>query len=168
MSIFLGKLLEAELYKFSEYEVKAAFIFNFSKFVSWPEGHFSKRKRTINLCILGTGFPLNTFDYFEGETAQNYTFTKKRVKDLSDIDGCDMLFICSSERFRIDQIIKTVKNMPILTIGDTEGFAEKGVIINLYMEENKVRFEINIDAARQARLSISSHLLKLARIIQNK
>ncbi|HOJ42604.1 MAG TPA: YfiR family protein [Syntrophorhabdaceae bacterium] len=158
----------ADSQKFGEYELKAAFIFNFAKFVTWPEHHFSVRKNTIDLCVYGSGFPINTFNYFEGKTAQGQIFRTKRLKDLSAVDGCDMLFVCASERYRITQIINKVKDMPILTIGDTEGFGEKGVMINLYIEDDKVRFEINLDAAKDAGLFISSQLLKLGRIIQKK
>jgi len=163
---FGGQFCRADSQKFGEYEVKAAFIYNFAKFVTWSEGRFKGGKSTIDLCVYGSGFPVNAFDYFNGKTAQGYIFKTKRIKNLSNIDGCDMLYIGPSERYQITQIINTIKNMPILTIGDTEGFAEKGVIINLYMEDDKVRFEININACKKAGLVISSQLLKLARIIQ--
>ena len=166
MFLFSNQLCRAESQKFGEYEVKAAFIYNFAKFVTWPEGHFRGGKNTIDLCVYGSGFPEHTFDYFYGKTAQGYTFKTKKLKNLSYINECDMLFIGSSERYQITQIINTLKDMPILTVGDTEGFGQKGVIINLYIEDNKVKFEININAAKKAGLTLSSQLLKLARIIK--
>lgn len=151
----------------SEYEVKAAFIYNFAKFVKWPERPHIPQRKSIEFYIIGSGFPTDALELLNGKQVHGMTLIVKKAKTLSDIKDPQMIFICSSERWRIQYIIDMFKGLPILTLGDTEGFAEKGVIINLYKEENRVRFEINIDAVRRAGLIVSSQLLKLARIIHD-
>jgi hypothetical protein len=92
----------------------------------------------------------------------------KRLKwgrDLKDLKDCNILFVSSSETQHIDEVVNMLKWLPILTIGETPGFATRGGIINLTLEGNKVRFEVNIEAAKQAKLNISSRLLALARIV---
>ena len=86
-------------------------------------------------------------------------------KDLKDLKDCNILFVSSSEKEHIPDLFNMVKWLPILTIGETPGFATRGGIINLTLQDNKVRFEVNIEAAKQANLNISSRLLALARIV---
>ena len=160
-----GFLCAAENQQPTEHEIKVAFIYNFAKFVKWPESPRNQSKKSIDLYIIGSGFPMDALELINGKQVQGKTLIVKKTKSLSDIKDPEMIFICQSERWRLGYIITMFKALPVLTIGDTEGFAEKGVIINLYTEENRIRFEINIDAARQAGLIISSQLLKLARII---
>jgi hypothetical protein len=149
----------------TEYEIKAAFLYNFSRFVEYPRDFLSSRV-TLNLCILGDDPFGAAANIIRAETAEderkisiNYT---KTAKELSN---CHMLFISSSEKNNVAQIIESLAGIHILTVGDTAGFAQKGVIINFYMERNKVHFEINIHAANRAGLKISSKLLNLARIV---
>jgi hypothetical protein len=81
--------------------------------------------------------------------------------------NCHILFISSYEKRHIQEILKSIKGLNILTIGDTDGFARKGIVINFYTEGQKIRFEINLDAAKRANLTISSRLLSLARIVRD-
>ncbi len=96
-------------------------------------------------------------------------FAVKRVKwsrDFKDLRDCNILFVSSSEKEHIESVIDAMKGLPILTIGDAPGFAKRGGIINFMLEDNKVRFEVNVEAAKHADLTISSRLLTLARIVQ--
>ena len=92
-------------------------------------------------------------------------FVIKRVKWGMDLKDCDILFIGSSEAAHLEEVLHSLRGTPVLTIGETPGFAKRGCIINLTVEDNKVRFEVNLDAAKQADLNISSRLLALAKII---
>ena len=95
-------------------------------------------------------------------------FVVKRLKwgkDLKDLRDCKILFVSASERAHIDEIVQSVKGLPILTVGETPGFAERGGMIRFTLEDNRVRFEVNVDAAHDADLNISSRLLTLAKII---
>lgn len=147
----------------SEYEVKAGFVYNFTKFTEWPEGALDGG---FNICVLGED-PFGThLDSITGKAVGNRKVVIKKADSVRDIGGCQVLFISSSEKGRIQEIIEAVRDKNILTVGDTEVFAKNGVIINLFMENKKVRFEINPDAAVRSGLRISPRLLGLARIVR--
>lgn len=148
----------------TEYEVKAAFIYNFAKFVEWQK----PADEALPLCIIGDDPFGSAIKNVEGKTVAGKRIAVRRIKSLEELKGCQMLFISSSEKRKLGEITGLAKDIGILTISDTENFAEKGVVINLYMEEDNVRFEINIDAASDARLKINSRLLSLARIVHYK
>jgi hypothetical protein len=101
----------------------------------------------------------------EGKTVGDKKITIKRNTSLENMRKCEMIFISASEEERLQQILKAINGSPALTIGDTEGFAEQGVMINFYIDNRTVRFEINPQAAKRAGLLISSYLLKIARIV---
>ncbi len=146
----------------AEYQVKAAFIYNFAKFVEWPD---ESHDNDLTLCILGEGSFRDALDTIKGKFIRGKRLQVKRVKSIQDLKDCNILFITSSEKHNLSHLIDALGGSSILTVGDTEGFAEQGVIINLYVENNKVRFKINIEAARRANLKVSSRLLKLAKIV---
>jgi hypothetical protein len=115
---------------------------------------------------LGSDLINRELEKLQGKVVRGKRFIIKHTRSMGEFRGCHMLFICNSERGRLQEVLEAVKDKGILTVGDTDGFARKGVIINFYIEDKKIRFEINLDAARRAQLSISSQLLKLARVIQ--
>ncbi|HNT69225.1 MAG TPA: YfiR family protein [Syntrophorhabdaceae bacterium] len=152
----------------SEYEVKAAFLYNFVKFVDWPDGSQGEGKGVVNVCMFGSGPIDRELARLKDKVVKGRRFAVKYTGSTEEFRGCHMLFICSSEKGRLQEALKAVKRKGILTVGDTEGFARKGVIINFYFEDKKIRFEINLDAAREAQFSISSQLLRLARIVKDE
>ncbi|MEW6067505.1 MAG: YfiR family protein [Nitrospirota bacterium] len=147
-----------------EYQVKAAFIYNFVKFIEWPDELF-KDSTTVTFCIIGDDPFVSEIDTIQGQSVKGKVLEVTRINSIDKAKNCHLLFISSSERKNITYILKEIKNLSVLTIGDTEGFAQQGVIINFFIEENKIRFEINTDAANCAKIQISSKLLKLARIV---
>jgi hypothetical protein len=153
----------------SEYLIKAGFIYNFAKFVEWPAAAFSQPDSPIVIGVLGTDPFGNVLDRIvEGKKVGSRGFLVKRYKwgrDLKDLKDCKILFVSASERAHIDEILLSVKGLPILTVGEAPGFAERGGVIRFALEDNRVRFEVNVDAAHQADLNISSRLLTLAKII---
>jgi len=157
----------------SEYLVKAGFIYNFANLVQWPANAFPQSDSPIVIAILGQDHFGPTLDrVLEGKKVNGRSFVIKRWKTVnellkarSELKDCQILFVSSSEMGRLNDAIQVVKGIPVLTIGETPGFASRGGIINLVLEDNKVRFEVNVDAAKQADLNISSRLLALARIV---
>lgn len=150
----------------SEYLVKAGFIYNFAQLVQWPPAAFSQADSPIVIGILGT----DPFGEIIDRVVQNkkldgHSLVVKRLKRGAQLRECNILFVSSSEAAHLEDVLQVTKNMPILTIGEMPGFAMRGGIINLTVEGNKVRFEVNIEAAKQANLNISSRLLALARIV---
>ena len=156
----------------SEYLIKAGFVFNFAKFVEWPSAAFAQPDSPIVIGILGTDPFGNVIDRIvEDKKIGTRGFVVRRFKwardsrDLKDLRECKILFVSSSERAHIDEILQGLKGSPVLTVGETPGFAERGGIVRFVVEDNRVRFEVNVEAARQAELNISSRMLTLARII---
>lgn len=153
----------------SEYLIKAGFIYNFAQLVQWPATAFPQPDSPIVIGILGTDPFGATIDrVIENKKLDGRNLVVKRLKwgkELKDLKECNILFVSSSEKEHIADLVNMVKWLPILTIGETPGFATHGGIINLTLEDNKVRFEVNIEAAKQANLNISSRLLALAKIV---
>jgi hypothetical protein len=156
----------------SEYLVKAGFIYNFAKFVEWPSTAFAEPDSPIVIGVLGTdpfGDIINRV--VEGKKIGSRGFVVRRfkwskeLKDLKEFKECRILFVSSSEKLHFEEIVEAVKGLPILTVGETPGFAERGGMIRLMLEDNRVRFEVNVAAAHDGNLNISSRLLTLARII---
>lgn len=166
LSVFLvsvGKTADVK-----EYEIKAAFIYNFAKFVEWPEDAFGRADAPLIIGIVGKDPFGKMIDHaVEGRRANGRTVEIKRVNWGAEVKLCHILFVSSSESGKMGQLSELVKNAPVLTIGETPGFASRGGIINFTEEEGKVRFEINVDAAKRARLTISSKLLSLAKVVKD-
>jgi hypothetical protein len=154
----------------SEYLIKAGFIYNFAKLVEWPTTAFAQQDSPIVIAILGDDPFGATLDRIVADKKINgRSLVVKRLrwgKDLKDLRDCNILFVSSSEKEHIDSVVDALKWLPILTIGDAPGFAKRGGIVNFTLEDNKVRFEVNVEAAKHADLTISSRLLTLARIVQ--
>ncbi len=151
----------------SEYQVKAAFIYNFSKFVEWPDHTFVAPADPVVVGVLGHDPFDNALDLLEGKTVKGRNIVVRRVADIHSIGVCHILFISQSERGHLAEITAAIKDSPILLIGDTEQFLQYGGMINLIADESRVGFEINNGAARRVGLRISSQLLKLAKRVVN-
>lgn len=178
---------QAESAQSREYQIKAAFLYNFIKFVDWPEGKFPDSNEPIIIGIIGKDLFGDAFKpvkdkktkgrdviirYFESFKKLKKSTEKDKSKSdqkIETLTKCHLLFICSSEQKNLKKIINTVKDHSVLTVADTLGFLEAEGIINFVMERKKVRFEINIAAAKRAKLKIRSNLLRLAkRIVEEK
>ncbi len=152
----------------SEYAVKAAFVYNFAKFVTWPPGAFKSVDSPVRICVLG-GNPFgDALDQIvAGKSFEGRAFVVMYPKDGRDANGCQIIFIARSERNVLPGILSDIGGSRALTVADTDGFARRGVMIDLFLEGNKVRFAINPAAAARAGISISSKLLSLAKIVEN-
>jgi uncharacterized protein DUF4154 len=145
-----------------EYEIKAAYLYNFIKYVDWPS-----YGDTITIGVLGANPFGSALAPLNGKSVKGRRLTIKQVDSLRDAQKCQIIFVSSSERARLQEIFDNLKPARVLTVGEMQGFANGGGIINFVEENNKVRFEINPEAARQAGLSISSELLKLAKLVKS-
>jgi hypothetical protein len=145
-----------------EYRVKAAFLYNFMKFVEWPKTEIGKSEKIIRLYVFGTdpfGGALNSLN---GKTVGERTIQVAVGEDLSAAASSNVLFISQVRTVPTDEILGKIKTAPVLTVADSEGFCNAGGMINLVIINNKVRFEINQKAVMQSGLKMSSQLLKLA------
>jgi hypothetical protein len=152
--------LQASVY--DENQVKVAFLYNFPKFIELPG------ETTLTLCIVGDDPFGDAINALQGSVTAGKRLVVKRITSGDTIPSCQILFISSSEQDNLEPIMKYVRKKQILTVGDTPGYPDQGVIVNFYRENNRVKIEINIDAAEQSKLKISSKLLNLARIIRDK
>ncbi|MFA5083523.1 MAG: YfiR family protein [Hydrogenophilaceae bacterium] len=146
-----------------EYEVKAAFAHNFAKFVEWPAA--LDARASLRLCILGQGPFAEAAAGLRGKTVGNRVWEVVPAVRRSELGECQVLFIEAAEADDLPRLLAGLKGRPVLTVADREGLAAQGVAIGFYLDQNKVRFEINPAAASRAGLKISSQLLKLARIV---
>ncbi len=153
----------------TEYDLKLAFLFNFAKFVEWPPDVFPNEKAPITLCVFGTDpFGRGLDEIVQGKTASNREFAIRRTMKPEDLRGCQIIFISDAERGRLAEVFESLKRSSVLVVGESEGFAQRGGCIQFYLEDNKVRFSINVDAVQRARLTMSSKLLALARIVHDE
>ncbi len=154
--------------KSKEYHIKAAFLVNFVKFIQWPSHVFSDTSTTLTICILGNDPFDDALDTIEDKIVKDKRLIIKRFSRVEDIKDCQILFICTSEKKKISKILSEIKDSSILTLAETNNFCQSGGIINFVVFNNKIRFEINVDAAKRSGLKISSKLLKLSKIIKER
>jgi hypothetical protein len=150
-----------------EYRLKAEFLERFTRFIEWPPGATPDDPRAPFVIGLYGGDP---FGPYLDELAATRTIKGRRVRvrevaDAAQAEGCQLLFIAAGGGRGLEELVARTESKPILTVGDTPGFAEKGILINFYVEEERIAFEINEAAARRSGLRFSSRLLKLARIV---
>lgn len=141
-----------------EYRVKAAYLFHFTKFVEWPAAALPENE-ALTLCVAAPNpFDGTLADIIEGERVAGRSLAARTV---GDVNGCHVLFV--PEGVAAEPLLRGARTRPVLTVGESPDFLRQGGIINFVLEDGKVRFEINQDAATQADLRISSRLLRLAR-----
>ncbi len=148
-----------------EYQVKAAFLYQFFKFVEWPPQAFHATNQTICIGVVDGSPMASALQSVEGKEAKGRRVVVKRFKEPENLEFCHILFISSEMEGRMAEILDRLKGTSTLTVSDIDGFARRGGMINFITVENKIQFEINVDAAERAKLQISSHLLRLARIV---
>jgi hypothetical protein len=150
-----------------EYEVKAAFLYNFLRYTEWPAAAIPGPGVPLLIGVLGDEPLERTLGaVLRGKTVQGRPLEVRRVRLGPEAQASHLLFVSASERVRVGQVLDAVRGAPVLTVGETDGFAQAGGVINFVLEEGRVRFEVNQDAAQRARLRLSSRLLALARIVR--
>ena len=147
----------------SEYQVKAAFLYNFAKFVEWPAQAYSKPDSPIVIGVLGK----NVFGADLEHTIHNKMINSRPLEirefhSTEEATNCHILFISPSERDHLSKVLVALQGTSVLTVSETDQFIEAGGMINFVVEENKIHFQINDDAAKKSGLKISSKLLSLA------
>ena len=159
--------LHAQATALQENQVKAVFLFNFAQFVDWPASAFPDPQSPLVIGILGN----DPFDGYldatvKGEMVNGRPLIVQRYRRAEEIKGCQVLFISGSEASRLPKILSVLAGRQILTVSDVEGFATNGGMIRFVIVRNKVRFRVNLDAARAAGLKISSKLLRAADVMK--
>jgi hypothetical protein len=163
--IQMAWLAHAEVSK--EYQVKAVFLFNFTQFIEWPTNAFPETQSPLTIGVLGDD-PFGNFleETVRGEKANGHPIIVKRFQRVEKIGNCQILFISASDARQVKAILAALKGRQILTVSDIAGFAQNGGVIRFVSEQNKIHFRINLEAAKNAGLTVSSKLLRLAEIIE--
>jgi hypothetical protein len=153
----------------AEYTVKLAFLYNFTKFVEWPPDSYRDAGAPLTICIVGHDpFSQNLEGELRTRTVGGHPVEVKTLRANDKLSACHIVFVPVTEKDQADRIVRGLKGSRTLTVGETEGFAVLGGIINLTVEGNKVHFEINQVAAERAGLKISSRLLSIAKIVKEQ
>jgi hypothetical protein len=148
----------------SEYEIKAAFLYNFGKFVSWPAEDLKDSGKPFVVCILGQDpFGPLMDQMVLGKPVQDRQLAVRRPRTAAETSGCNILFISQSEQEKVSAVLQALDARSVLTVSEVDQFLEHGGIINFRNDQNRIRFDINVTAAERGNLKISSQLLKLAR-----
>ena len=151
-----------------EYEVKAAFLYNFTRFVHWPPEVFNSHPNVITEGVLGNNPFGEALRSLEGKVVNGIKLTVLPFKTVQEVKPCHVLFISGSEKNRLSQALKAVGDSSVLTVSEVKGFTEQGGIINFHLKSGRIGFEINVKAAERAGLKISSKLLNLATLTGRK
>ncbi len=141
-----------------EVKLKAAFIYNFTLFTTWPQA-----RRSLNLCVMGEDGYIEALSKYDGRKVLNATFHVQKLSSADNVHACEVLFLDHSQSTRIDQIRKALKGFPVLTVAESGISDPSAVMILLVRDNNRVSFEINQNVATNAGLVLSDKLLKLAR-----
>jgi hypothetical protein len=179
LAVLVCSYVKADFAASREFQLKAAFLYNFLMFVDWPEGKMADSNSPITIGIIGDDKFKDAFEPIKDKLIGNKKVVVIRFKpfeelkktdkaemdkEIEAIRRCHLLYICRSEEASLEDLMNLTNGCGVLTVAGIEKFVESGGgIINFIMEENKVRFEINLNAARRANLKIRSQLLKLAK-----
>jgi hypothetical protein len=166
LGLFVSPRVYAQSAESREYQIKAAFLYNFVQFVKWPSSAFAGPQAPFCIGILGDDpFGSSLDATVQGESINGRRFVILRSSQLEDLAGCQMIFVSRSEEGELPGILAELKARQILTVSDIPSFADEGGDIDFYLSGEKVRFEINPEAARQCGLQISSQMLALGKIV---
>ncbi len=153
--------------EYTEIEIKAAFILNFAKYVDWPADSLRNTPGKLTLCMVGKRDALfDTLTEMEGKIVNNLSLRVRAADRNDNLIGCQVLVLAESEAEHFERVLKPLVGAPVLTVNGSGRFLDAGGIISLIVENNKVRFDINLGAARRNKIVMSSNLLKLARNVR--
>ncbi len=149
-----------------EYQVKAAFLYNFAKFVDWPSQAFPSPSAPLRICVLGQNpFGDSLRGIVQDKFISGRAISNEQVDSATQARTCHILFISRSEAAGMQRALAHLRNLPVLTVGDSSDFLPLGGVINMVLEQDRVRFEISLAAAQRQHLKISSKLLAVARVV---
>ena len=164
-----GLVARAESPAPTMHQVQAAFLFNFAKFVTWPDDAFQRSENSLIIGVLGEDpFGAVLEETVRDKTVMGKKLAVKRFARIQDAVNSHILFLSSSEESQLLPLLKVLEKATVLTVSDMEQFAERGGMVAFTVEDQKVRFNVNVEAVERAGLKMGSQLLKLARIVSDK
>ena len=152
----------------SEYQVKAAYLFNFGQFVDWPAAAFESPTAPFAICIVGDDpFGKVLDDAVRGETLEGRPVAIRRFRKPEDVAACNIVFLARSEADHLAQSLRALRGRHLLTVTDASGDETRDAAIVLITQNNRIRLRINLAEARANELVISSNLLRPAEVVGN-
>ena len=151
-----------------EYTLKAAFLYNFAKFVEWPLNSFADNTSPFSLCVLGNDPFGANLETLAKKPVRERTLVIKHIRSITALSGCHILYVSPQELPQLEALLHNLEKAPVLTVCDTESCAESGLMLNMRMAENRVHLDMNLDAVQRTPLKVSSQLIKLTRIVKRK
>jgi hypothetical protein len=159
----LASILDGQQSKPTEYQVKAVYLYNFGRFVDWSATLSEAKSDSFAVCVIGQDPFGRTLDStLAGELIDQRKVVAKRISRPQDAAACQVLFISSSEDGRLKDILPFLDKMKVLTVSDMPRFSERGGMIQFVLDNDKIRFEVNLTSTERAGLNLSSELLKVA------
>ena len=151
----------------TDYDVKAAYLYNFGRFVEWPGKVAATQGGSFTVCVLGQDpFGPSLDATLAGETIGGKAVVARRISSAQESDNCQILFLSLTEASRLNKIITDLNKKPVLTVSDMPQFLKSGGMIQFVLEEKRIRFEVNLTATQRAGLALSSELLKVATVVR--
>jgi hypothetical protein len=148
-----------------EYNVKIGFIYNFINFVSWPDGVFDDPSQPITLCLISNEAPSEVLYKLDGKSVKGRRIQVVPYNGGLCLPQSHVLFFATQDVTLIQKVLGLAHGLGILSIGEVEGFIRLGGVINFFQESNRLRFKINVEAAKREGLKMSSQLLRSAKIV---
>jgi hypothetical protein len=162
-SLLVVPCLRAQQQKPNEFQVKAAYLYNFGRFVAWPGASAPEKGGSFEICVLGTDPFGQTLDAtLASATIDGKSVMAKRISKPQDVGGCRIVFISSSEENHLKDDLSALEKTNVLTVSDIPGFSQRGGMIGFILDGSRVRFDVNLASAQGAGLTLSSELLKVA------
>jgi len=167
--VVLASLAASVWAESTEAELKAAFVYNFAKYVDWPADTLNATPGVLPLCLVGAQDALfDALTEMEGKMVKNRSLRVRAASRHDNLKACQVLVMADSEAEHFEAVLRRLEGVPVLTVNGSDRFLDAGGIIGLVAEGKKVRFDINLGAARRNNLVLSSHLLKLARQVRQQ
>lgn len=161
--LFAASLASAQ----SEDQVKAAFLFNFVRYVEWPDEVFESDGSKVKICMLDAEeFGSVVTQIVSGKSVGDRKVKVKSIRGLDSARDCHLIYVGGDATGRVSDLVSTLGSAPVFTVSDAEGFAEGGGMANFFRADSKIRFEMNPGAAKKSKLKISSRLLRLAKVVK--
>ncbi|OUD14510.1 YfiR family protein [Thioflexithrix psekupsensis] len=152
-----------------EYEIKAAFLFNLSSFITWPAHHFTGENRAFDICVLGADPFGERLDVITvGQKVGEHPVTVRRVAAVGEVAACHSVFISASENSRLQAIFAELKYKPVLTVSDIDNFVVRGGMVQFFPRDNKIRLMLDPEAFTDAGLKPGANLMRVAHIVNGK
>jgi len=165
-AIITGKPLAPQSQGLTEHQIKAGFLFNFTKFVEWPEGTFADSSSPIILGVVGESpFGNLLAETAAGKSVNGRAVVVRQFKEGQDLRSCQVLFIVAMDKKRMQETLGKLKGSRVLTVGEGSGFTQSGGMIAFLVEGNRVRLEIDLQTAAEAHVKISAKVIAVARLV---